>query len=1052
VRTVRSIIRHSLGGAVTFCIGLVIVMLIGGSAFLLQRTRHTSVNAADASIQNAALIVESVVNRQLLQVDGALVSLPALFATVTKEGQPVTGQSAGRLLRALNFQTFAFRDIILLRPDGTIWASARPNPWNGNFPMKLLQPADGAPGGTALVAGPVRNVVTGDWVLLLMRKLSIPGVGALDAVAEVPLSLITVLFSAVGEIPGLRIALERSNGQLLVSQPYDETLIGKQQPIVISRVRADGVSFIVPSDLIRTPTLGVARATLYPGVVVALTLNLDIAMEDWIRDRNRMIGMVALAVLLLSALILTLNSIHRQRDRADADRRKAGAILDSAIESMSDGFVMWDADDRLVTCNRQFRDMYAFSAEYIRPGERFEDIIRGGALLGQYPQAMNDIDKFVGATVEWHHHNEGPMERELPNGRWALITERRTPDGGSVGIRTDITDMKLAISRLATANDRARDAMAEAQSQNVALRERDRELHIQNMLFDAALNNMSQGLLMTDGKQNLIVYNKRFLDLFAIDPSALAPGLPTIEIFEHMAATGGLSTASVKSIYTKQRDLAAAGQSGTFIVTGECDRSISISQRPIAEGGWIATYEDVSEQRRAEAHIRFAAHHDALTKLPNRVLFRIRLDEMIKTLSDGDPGLALLYLDLDRFKQVNDTLGHPVGDALLEAAGQRLLNCLRDSDIVARLGGDEFAIAYLSADLPTAAEDLARRVISALSLPYEIAGHTVMVGVSIGIALVGAETMDADTLLKNADMALYEAKAKGRGISSVFEADMERKLHSRLAIEEDLRGALERDEFELLYQPLWDLGTNRVVGFEALVRWNHPVRGTVSPALFIQVAEETGLIRPIGQWILNRACADARHLPDDVKVAVNLSGAQFDGGDIVDIVAGALDGAGLAASRLELEITETTLLKNDETTLALLFRLRALGIRIALDDFGTGYSSLSYLRRFPFDKIKIDQSFVREMATRADCAAIVGSIVSLANKLDITTTAEGIETVDQLNLIRATGCTEAQGHLFSVPRSIRDVLEYFAESSSSTGCMLEVDRASWIHGFSQAAG
>jgi len=292
--------------------------------------------------------------------------------------------------------------------------------------------------------------------------------------------------------------------------------------------------------------------------------------------------------------------------------------------------------------------------------------------------------------------------------------------------------------------------------------------------------------------------------------------------------------------------------------------------------------------------------------------------------------------------------------------------------------------------------------------------------------------MDADTLLKNADMALYQAKAKGRGTWSLFESDMETQLVTRLAIEEDLRGALDRHEFELLYQPLWDLNNDRIAGYEALIRWNHPVRGTVSPIHFIHIAEETGLIHAIGAWVLNRACSDAMRLPDDVRVAVNLSAAQFGTGDIVDIVVAALGSAGLPANRLELEITETTLLNNNAKTIALLLRLHALGLRIALDDFGTGYSSLSYLRSFPFDKIKIDQSFVREMATRPDCAAIVSSIVALANKLNITTTAEGVETTDQLQLVRETGCTEAQGYLFSVPRPLQDVLDYFAESVGST--------------------
>jgi diguanylate cyclase (GGDEF)-like protein len=1023
--------RYPVAAAVAFCIGLAVITLVGGAWFLLERTWQTAMHAAESTLQNAALIVESVVNRQLLQVDGALVSLPTLFSTVAREGQEVNAGTASRLLRGFNFQTFAFRDIIMVRPDGQVWASARPNPWNGAFPVDHVNLSGTAPGGTAVVGGPLRNSVTGDWVLLIVRQVSVPGVGVLDAVAEVPLPLISVLFSAVGEIPGLRIVLERRNGELLVSQPYSEMQIGKVQRASISAVQANGVAFMVPSNLIKHPTIGVARASLYPDVMIALTLDLRTATEDWVRDRNRMIGVVALALLLLAGLAFTLAAARQQRDRSDTERNRARTVLDSAIDSMSDGFVMWDADDRLVLCNQQFRHIYQLSGDFIYPGARFEDIIRGGVKRGQYPGVGDDIEGFVAATAAWHLQNHGPMERELPNERWALVTERKIPGGGTVGIRTDITDLKRALSNLAAANERARHAMEEVQLQNFSMNERDRALHIQNVLFDAALNNMSQGLLMTDRNQRLIVFNKRFLDLFAIDQSRFGLGLPMNDIFTQMSAVGATPDSMVETIYQKQRGFADARQSGTFVVSGEGGQSIAVSQRPIADGGWVATYEDVSEQRRAEEHIRFAAHHDALTKLPNRVLFRIRLDEMISNLAHRDTGLALLYLDLDRFKHVNDTLGHPIGDALLEAAARRLLSCLRGADIVARLGGDEFAIAFESADLPAAAEYLGQRVIETLGMPYNLAGHTVIVGASIGIALAGDGGMNADTLLKNADMALYQAKTKGRGVCSLFEADMERQLLSRLAIEEDLRDALDRKEFELLYQPLWDLGRNRIAGFEALIRWNHPVRGTVSPGQFIQIAEETGQIRSIGGWALNRACADAMKLPDDVKIAVNLSGAQFDTGDIVEIVAAALDASGLPANRLELEITETTLLKNNERTLTLLFRLHALGLRIALDDFGTGYSSLSYLRTFPFDKIKIDQSFVREMATRADCAAIVSSIVALANKLNITTTAEGIETVDQLELIRATGCTEAQGYLFSVPQSLREVMDYFPEPAEA---------------------
>jgi diguanylate cyclase (GGDEF)-like protein len=1018
---------HHFRAIVGICLAIVLGTLAGGSWFLLKYARQTALQSAEETLQHASLIVESVVNRQLLQVDGALVSLPALFAAASQDGDGVDSDTARRLLRGFNFQAFVFRDIILLRPDGSVWASARPNSWNGNTPIDLAALDSYTRRGAAAVAGPVRNPLTGDWSLFVVRRINVAGAGSLIAMAEVPLPLISSLLAAVGEIPGLHVALERRDGTLLVSQPYNETQIGKRQPLWISLIQANGVPFQVPASLAPRPALGVARVSLYSEVMIALSLDEDTALENWMRDRSRLIGFVGTMAVLLSILALSLDAAHRHRGRADAERNRAWSMLDSAIGSMADGFVMWDSDDRLVTCNQRFREIYDLSAEFIFPGARFEDIIRGGVQRGQYPNVTND-EAFVRDLVAWHRDNNGPLERELPGGRWVLITERRTPGGGTVGIRTDITNLKQTLSDLAAANARAQSAMLSVQEQNAALRERDRALHIQNVLFDAALNNMSQGLLMTDRAQKLIVWNRRFVDLFGLDPHLLTNGQTLPEICAHIEANGRLPAPVVADMLLRQRGLADGRQSGSFLITGDQGFALSVSQRPIADGGWLATYEDVSERHRAEESVRFAAHHDALTQLPNRVLFRIRLDEMIGRLAGHDMGLALLYLDLDRFKHVNDTLGHPIGDALLVAAGRRLLGCLRSDSVVARLGGDEFAVAFLTRDLPASAEAVGERVIAELSAPYSLAGHTVVVGASVGIALAPGAGTDPDTLLKNADMALYQAKARGRGVCSLFEADMERQLLNRLGIEEDLTTAMERNEFEVLYQPLYDLKSERIAGFEALIRWHHPVRGTVSPVNFIQIAEETGLIRAIGGWVLRQACADAMKLPPDVKIAVNLSPAQFDHDDIVDVVADALARSGLPASRLELEITESTLLKNNDTTLALLLRLHAMGLRIALDDFGTGYSSLSYLRSFPFDKIKIDRSFVREMATRTDCAAIVSSIVTLANKLAITTTAEGIETISQLELIREAGCTEAQGYLFSQPRPLAEVLEFFAES------------------------
>jgi diguanylate cyclase (GGDEF)-like protein len=1027
-RTARNLRRFTI--IVAICVGLILVILASGSWFLTKHNHQTAFRAAEGNLRQSSLIVESVVNHLFLQVDGALASLPGLLAASGAGGQPLEPRVVNRLLRSLNFQPFAFRDVMLLKSDGTIWASARPGSWNHHFPLSLEPMEQTVLRGAAAVLGPIRNPVTGDWVIFIVRQLDVPALGLVAAAAEVPLPLISSQFSAVGGTPGLRVALERHDGELIVSQPYNEMRIGRRQPLVITPAQASGRPFDVPIAIAGHPTLGIARPSLYEDVSIVLTLDLNVALTDWARDRNRLAIFMGCFSVLICGIATILVMTHRQTALADAERDRARAMLDSAIESMSDGFVMWDNNDRLITCNEQFKRMYERSRPFIRPGAAFENIIREGAKAGQYPQMGSDVEAFVQETIAWHHDNHGPLERELPGGRWALITERKTPDGVTVGIRTDITNLKHALSDLAAANRRAQAAMLEVQEQNVALRERDRALNIQNVLFDAALNNMSQGLVMTDSNQRLIIVNRRFFDLFNVDEVLFTVGVPIQQALMAISGAGRLPQDAVEELLVRQKGLADARQSGSFLITGADGFAVSVVQRPIADGGWLATYEDVTERHRAEERVRFAAHHDALTRLPNRVLFHTRLNEMIARLGYHEAALSLLCLDLDRFKQVNDTLGHPVGDKLLVSAGRRLIACLRSDAIVARLGGDEFAIAFVGPDARRSAEAVAERVIAELSTPYSVDGNTVTIGASVGIAMAETGQTDADTLMKNADMALYQAKAAGRGAYRVFEADMERQLLARLSIEEDLASALERDEFELFYQPLYDLRSSKISGFEALLRWIHPRRGIVSPLHFVRIAEETGMIRRIGAWVIQQACEDALKLPPDVKIAINLSPVQFQQADIVGVISEALASSGLPPDRLELEITESTLLENNAATLDALLQLRQIGLRVALDDFGTGYSSLSYLRRFPFDKIKIDRSFVCEMSTRDDCSAIVMSIVTLANRLGITTTAEGVETLDQFWLVRDAGCTEAQGYLFSQPMPLQEVLAFFSGSDS----------------------
>jgi diguanylate cyclase (GGDEF)-like protein len=547
-------------------------------------------------------------------------------------------------------------------------------------------------------------------------------------------------------------------------------------------------------------------------------------------------------------------------------------------------------------------------------------------------------------------------------------------------------------------------------------RENAVELRQTNLRFDAALSNMSQGLAMYDAEERLVVANARLCEVAGVPPGSLQAGMTIREVLAVGASAGHFSGRTLDEVYTERRGFGAANEASASFEEVRGERLVAVSSRALAGGGRLFTLEDITERRLNEARIAHMAHHDALTELPNRVLFRTRLEEALVRARRGER-FSVLYLDLDRFKAVNDTLGHPAGDALLQAVTGRLRAELRETDTVARVGGDEFAVLQAAADQPRQATSLAQRLIVALGAPYQIGGHHVEVGVSIGIAVAFGEGESSDTLLKNADLALYRAKSDGRGTWRFFEPEMNAYMQARRRLELDLRRAMAAEQFEVHYQPMVDLRTRRVTGVEALLRWRHPERGLVPPAEFIPLAEEIGLIGSIGEWVLRRACAEAAGWLEDVKVAVNLSAVQLRvGRRLADMVAAVLHASGLPAARLELEITETAMLQDAEETLATLHCIRMLGVTIAMDDFGTGYSSLSHLRRFPLDRVKIDQSFVCGLGrVESDCAAIVRAVMGLCASLGIAVTAEGVETEEQLEWLVAEGPVEAQGYLFSRP-------------------------------------
>jgi len=673
--------------------------------------------------------------------------------------------------------------------------------------------------------------------------------------------------------------------------------------------------------------------------------------------------------------------------------------LAAAVENMPLGLALFDSDLRLILSNSRFRTMLRLPAHAVRPGVSLREMVECAVAAGQHPGLETD-----GILAErlaiFAAGKPASLLTHFGDGRTIETTYRPMPEGGWIVVYHDVTESERRIA---------------------ALRRRDAELRTQNLLFDAALDNMSHGITMWDGEERLVVVNRRYYELTGASPMVVRRGMTYREMASAFVEAGFFSAQTAEEVYAKRRAQIHAGAGVRHLDQLASGVILASRHQLLPDGGWVSVFEDVTELQRAEARITHMALHDAMTGLPNRVLFRQKLDEALAGARSG--GIcALLCLDLDDFKSVNDTLGHPIGDALLRCVTERLRSGLRDSDTVARLGGDEFAIIQTSVEQPGDTTSLAERLVRLISAPYAIAGHHLVVGVSIGIAMLPADGDDPDTLLKHADLALYRAKDNGGGGYCFFDTAMGVQMQARHVLEVDLRHAVTAQAFELHYQPLVEITTRRPIGFEALLRWRHPSRGLVGPSDFIPLAEESGLIVPIGEWVLRQACTEAAGWPDCIKVAVNLSAAQFRDPGLADTVISILRETGLRPGRLELEITETVLLHDSADMLATLHRLRYVGVSIALDDFGTGYSSLATLRRFPFTLVKIDRSFVSDAGESGNTSgAIVRAVANLCAALGMAATVEGVETEAQLAWLTAEGFATAQGHLFGRPMPVSDL-------------------------------
>jgi diguanylate cyclase (GGDEF)-like protein len=683
-------------------------------------------------------------------------------------------------------------------------------------------------------------------------------------------------------------------------------------------------------------------------------------------------------------------------------------ILQEAINHLSLGVIIFDGKRELVFCNKRYMEIYGLSAEQVKPGTPTSELIRHRLNLGLKVLAQPDeyIRQRVGNAVV-----AGTTIEEFTDGRVIAHTVHPMPGGGGIATHEDITTREEMSARLKMQNE-----LGKQQEENSRVR---------NLQFDTAINNMSQGLCFFDANHRLIVCNDRYIDMYDLAHDRVDPGTPLAEIVDMRFEAGSFPEMTRDEYLRWRANVAISHEPTDSIVELRNGKTFKIRHRPMPDGGWVATHEDITVQRRSELKIEYMAHHDALTDLANRVLLNERLEQALGLRIHLEEMVAVHHIDLDQFKAVNDTFGHPAGDKLLRIVADRLRGLVRETDTIARMGGDEFVVVQVPITDPAESTSLAQRIIASMSEPFDLDGHQAVIGASIGIAVGPSDGLRPDELLRNADLALYRAKGDGRGTFRFFEAAMDLQMQTRRIMERDLRKALPSGQFELYYQPVVNLASGDISGFEALIRWNHPEQGVVAPASFIPLAEETGLIVPVGEWVIRQACATAAQWPSDLSVAVNISAAQFRNPGLMQVIVGALATSGLQPTRLEIEITETVLLQNRETTLAVLHQLRELGIRIAMDDFGTGYSSLTYLQCFPFDKIKIDRSFVKDITENTGSLNIVRAVAALAKGMGMTATAEGVETSEQLDRITSEGCTEMQGFLFSRPVPASEIERLF---------------------------
>jgi diguanylate cyclase (GGDEF)-like protein/PAS domain S-box-containing protein len=986
----------------TTYLGLVVIAIIWGGIYLLSsEQRQLADQDAVRQGSNLARVLEEYIRRVVQESDNALLALRQDY-----QHDPRNFDLAAWVARTQSHNNltahFGITDakgLLILSSHGPMStplsvADRRP------FTAQRDSAADGL-----FISAPLIGQASRRLTIEFTRKL-VKADGTFDGTvaSALDVSQLERFFSSLDLGQGGIVSLVSSDGVVMArggtdraTRGYAGMTVRQNRLFQMLKASSSGSYWNAANDSARFEN--VERLMSYRAVSgIPLIAVVGLAKRDIFRHADATLRKYILAgtILTLIVLIVMVVGAARQARMLSTARKlrqstqsleRSNLLFQAALKSMAQGLCIYDRDMRLVVCNEQYGQMYGLRPEQTRPGTTLRSVLEARVSAGLVP---GDPDQYIRARLATVSRCDAHYaENDTTDGRVYSVSHRPMPDGGWVATHMDVTEQRRA----------------------------ERQLGETKQFLDSIIEHIPVAIVVKDATtRKYILVNRAFEMMLGIPRSELL-NRTTFDIHRAKDAKS-IDDADTEALQNSDRVSYNELEVDTLLRGArlQATHRIVIKDKHGDAKVLITVIEDATERKKAEQRIAFLAHHDPLTGLANRAALAQKIEEAAARQRRRDEPFSVLLLDLDRFKEVNDTLGHPAGDTLLIEVATRLKSLLRETDVLARLGGDEFAIIQAGeSDQRGAARSLAERILEILGKPFAIDGGEINIGTSIGIALAPEHGTGSGELLKMADLALYRTKSAGRNGYCFFAPEMSEVASARQEIENDLRRAILQNELELHYQPILNAKTRKISSVEALVRWRHPTKGLLFPDLFVPLAEETGLIAQIGEWVLRRACMDAVTWPDDVKVAVNLSLVQFRKTKLADTVMRVLVDSGLRPERLELEITETALIESAAECLPALRQFKSLGITIVLDDFGTGYSSLSQLAMFPFDRIKIDKSFTQNLTKRSECAAIISATLTLAQSLDIATTAEGVETVDQYRVLRLAGVTSVQGYLFKRP-------------------------------------